>query len=230
MNGAAVAWWWVADWVYALRWQVRSLRRGSPPHDGPPAPGCRDVVLVPGVYESWRFLAPLTEALRGAGHAVHAVEALGFQRASIPDGADLVRRFAAERGLRGAALVAHSKGGLVGKLLLVQDAESGALGGQDAAFERLVAVNTPFAGSSLARWVPLLRSVRAFRPDDPLIARLAAAHGADDRITAVRSAVDPTTPRSRDLPGARNVRLDAVGHFRVLSDRRLHRAVLDALR
>jgi alpha-beta hydrolase superfamily lysophospholipase len=230
VNRAAVAWWWLADWAYALRWQLRSLRRGSPPQDGPPAPGCRDVVLVPGVYESWRFLAPLTEALRGAGHAVHAVEALAFQRASISDGADLVRAFAAERGLRGAVLVAHSKGGLVGKLLLVQDAESGALGGHEARFERLVAVNTPFAGSSLARWVPVLRSVRAFRPGDPLLVRLAAAHGADDRITAVRSAVDPTTPRPRDLPGARNVRLDAVGHFRVLSDPDLHRAVLDALR
>lgn len=230
MRRAALVRWWVADWAHALRWQLRSLRRGAPPLDGPPAPGCRDVVLVPGVYESWRFLAPLTEALRGAGHAVHAVEALGFHRTSIPEGADLVRRLAAERGLRGAVLVAHSKGGLVGKLLLVQDAESGALGGPGAPFERLVAVNTPFAGSSLARWVPLLRSVRAFRTDDPLIARLAAARGVDDRITAVRSAVDPTTPGARDLPGARNVRLRAAGHFRVLRDPELHRAVLDALR
>jgi len=230
VKGAGLLRWWVADWAYALRWQLRSLRRGSPPQGGPPAPGCRDVVLVPGVYESWRFLAPLTEALRGAGHAVHAVEALGFQRASIPDGADLVRGFAAERGLRGAALVAHSKGGLVGKLLLVQDAEGGGLDAPGAPFERLVAVNTPFAGSSLARWAPLLRSVRAFRTDDPLIARLAAARGVDGRITAVRSAADPTTPGARDLPGARNVRLGAAGHFRVLSDPELHRAVLDALR
>lgn len=220
---AAVAWWACADWLYAARWQLRSLRRGAPPEAyGRPAGGGSAVVLVPGVYESWRFLQPLTEALRAGGHAVHVVAGLGFNRGEVPEVARAVRRYVDEQGLPAVDLVGHSKGGLIGKQLLVHHND-------DGRFDRLVAVNTPFSGSTLARYLPL-RAVRVFVPGGPLLLELAAAEAVDRSITSVYSAVDPSIPGSSELPGARNVRVDTVGHFRVLSDARVHAAVLDALR
>ncbi|PRZ02673.1 hypothetical protein BCE75_11847 [Isoptericola sp. CG 20/1183] len=89
--------------------------------------------------------------------------------------------------------MAHSKGGLIGKSLMGRaDVGPRLLG--------MVAVNTPFSGSPYARWVPL-RSVRAFLPDDEVIA-----------------ALDPHVPTGRGLPGAHNVRLATPGHFRSLAD------------
>lgn len=218
-----VVWWACADWLYAVRWQLRSLRRGAPPEDsGQPADGASTVVVVPGVYESWRFLQPLTDALRAGGHAVHVVTGLGFNSGEIPAMALAVRRYVEEQGLGAVDLVGHSKGGLIGKQLLVHHDD-------DGRFDRLVAVNTPFSGSALARYLPL-RAVRVFVPGGPLLAELTAAEAVDARITSVYSAVDPNVPGSSELPGATNVRIDAVGHFRVLSDRRVHAAVLEALR
>jgi pimeloyl-ACP methyl ester carboxylesterase len=223
MRRAAVVWWFLADWLYALRWQLRSLRRGAPPEDYRRASGgAVPVVLVPGVYESWRFLQPLTEALHRAGHPVHVITGLGFNSGEIPAMAQAVRRYVDDQGLARVALVGHSKGGLIGKQLLVH-------ANADGRFDRLVAVNSPFSGSTLARFLPL-RTLRVFVPGGPLLRDLTAASAVNPMITSVYSAVDPNIPGTSHLPGARNVRIETVGHFRVLSDPRVQAAVLDALR
>lgn len=218
-----VVWWAVVDWLYAARWQLRSLARTALPEDHRRGrPGASTVVLIPGVYESWRFLQPLVDALHEGGHGVHVVPGLGFNSGEIPEMAAAVRRYVDEQGLPRVDLVGHSKGGLIGKQLLVHH-------NADARFDRLVAVNTPFSGSARARYLPL-RGVRVFVPGGELLRELAAAESVNAVITSVYSAVDPNIPGSSELPGARNVRIDTVGHFRVLSDPRVQAAVLDALR
>lgn len=215
-----------ADWAYAARWQLASLARGDSaeryatpdPAAGPPR---IPVVVVPGVFESWRFLRPLTEALHAAGHPVHVVEELGFNSGEVPAMARAVRRAIEVRGLAAVALVAHSKGGLIGKHLLVHHDADGAV-------RHLVAVNTPFSGSVYARYLPG-PALRVFAPGGPLLVELATSDGVNARITSVYSAVDPNIPGGSHLPGATNVEVDAVGHFRVLSDPRVQEAVLGAL-
>lgn len=222
-----MAWWAAADWVYAARAQLAGLRRGDTPErylsPGQPHPGGPrvPVVLVPGVYESWRFLRPLTEAVHRAGHPVHVVEELGYNSGEVPAMAAAVRRLVDARGLRAAAVLGHSKGGLIGKQLLVHHNADGVL-------RHLVAVNTPFSGSAYARYLPV-GSLRVFTPGGPLLAQLAAEQVANAAITSIYSAVDPNIPGGSHLPGAANVEVDVVGHFRVLSDPRVQAAVLAAL-
>ena len=220
---AAVAWWSCADWLYAVRWQLRSLRRGALPEDYRTASGDGvPVVLVPGVYESWRFLQPLLEALHQAGHPVHVLDVLGFNSGEVPEAALAVREYVESTGLPRVALVTHSKGGLIGKQLLAHHDDDGLV-------DRLVAVNAPFAGSTRARFLPL-RAVRVFVPGGPLLRELDAARSVNARITSVYSAVDPNIPGTSRLEGATNVEVDTVGHFRILSDPRAQAAVLAALR
>ena len=225
MRRSDVVRWALLDWLYAARWELRSLRRTSFPEDfGTGRPDRRPVVLVPGVYESWRFLQPLTEVLHDAGHPVHVVAGLGFNDGDIPDMAELVRRYVDEHDLGaegGLALVGHSKGGLIGKQLLVRH-------NADGRFRQLVAVNSPFAGSTRAHWIPL-PALRVFVPGGPLLRDLTAASSVNSAITSVYSAIDPVIPGNGELAGAVNVRLDTVGHFRLLSDPRLHAVVLGAL-
>lgn len=215
--------WWAADYAYAVGRQVGGLlsRTGTDAYAHPPRPRRPAVLLLPGVYESWRFLEPLARGLHGHGHPVHVVAPFGLNRGSVPDMADLAAAELREHDLRDVVVVAHSKGGLIGKSLM----------GRDDVRDRvlgMVAVNTPFSGSPYARLLPL-RSVRAFLPQDEVITALAAQRADNSRIVSVATCFDPHIPTGSDLPGARNVRLGTPGHFRSLVDPRLLPLILGEL-
>lgn len=197
-----------ADYAYVAARQVAgALRPRRPVPDGP---GGRDpVVLLPGVYETWQLLAPVATALVRAGHPVHAVPGLGYNRRPFADAADRTAAFLAEADLHGVVLVAHSKGGLVGKSVMLSPAGSRVVG--------MVAVATPFNGSTYARYL-LGRTLRAFSPRDAALLALAAERRVDTRITAVYPRFDPHIPETGRLEGARNVELPLAGHFLPLGD------------
>lgn len=221
--------WRVQDYAYVLVRQVAGVlgRRGGPPVAAPP-PQEREavgavpvpVVLVPGVYESWTFLRPLGAALAAAGHPVHVLPALGYNRGPIPDAARALRDLVVAERLTGVVVVAHSKGGLVGKLAMASEDPDGRIAG-------MVAIATPFAGSPYARWVPL-RAVRAFVPTDAALVALSAERAVNARIASVYSRFDPHIPGCCAIPGAAaNVELATPGHFRLLADPRLPGVVLE---
>lgn len=216
-------WWRVVDYAAVLRWQAMSLLDGpgpdayaSPEHAvGPP------VVLVPGVYETWRFMRPLAALMHSRGVRVHVVPGLGWNVTTVAEGAEVLGRALADADVRGAVLVAHSKGGLIGKLSMARHDPDGRIAS-------MVAVNTPFAGSVLARWMPG-RTLRAFTPTDATIVALAAEADVNARIVAAHSFWDPHIPGSGALPGARDVVLATPGHFRPLADPVLLDVLLDHL-
>ena len=159
---------YLADYAYALRLASRSVfnaRDDSQYLGGDLAP----VVLLPGVYEPWTFLRPLAQRLHDLGHPVHVVRALNGNTRSIPVAAARAEAYLERHDLRGVVLVAHSKGGLIGKhMMLVNDTEG--------RIDRLVAIATPFGGSRYAHWM-LDPSLRAFRPTDRTMSMLAASAG-----------------------------------------------------
>lgn len=226
--------WWASDYVYAVArqravlqppWTV-GLSRPLPPEWRTGSPSLPTIVLLPGVYEHWTFLRPLGDALAAAGHRVEVVHGLGMNRRSIPDTADRLARALAKRPrpAAGRVLVAHSKGGLIGKHLLVapgDDAETAAVIG-------LVAVATPFGGSSLARLF-VDPSIRAFRPKDKTIVMLSQAASVNAQIVSVFGPWDPHIPEGSTLDGATNVLVPQAGHFRVLGSRGTHEAVIAAV-
>src|SRR5690606_27044173 len=111
----------------------------------------------PASTRTWRLLGPLATALARAGHPVHAVPGLGYNRRPVADAADRTAAFLDEADLQGVVLVAHSKGGLVGKRVMLSPAGSRVAG--------MVAVATPFRGSRYARYL-LGRTLPAFSPRD----------------------------------------------------------------
>lgn len=211
----------LADYPNALRIRVAGLRGGPIPADY--ATGAeRPVLLLPGIYETWHFLRPAADVLHADGHPVHVVDGIGRNGRPVPWVADQVRRLLVARALREVVIVAHSKGGIVGKHLLVDE-----LAQPDAErrIAHLIAIASPFAGSSMARLAPV-GGLRAFLPGDALLGRLAAERAADARITSIAPRVDPHIPEGSRLEGAENIEIDTIGHFRVLTDPR----TLDAVR
>ena len=212
----ARGWFWFLDYVYVSWWQLRHVfSRGLPEgfELGDQAP----VLLLPGVYETWQFLRPVADRLHAAGHQIHVVRELGYNRATVIDSAGVAQAYLDAHDLRGVILVAHSKGGLIGKHMMLVDDTGGRI-------DRLVAVATPFGGSVYARYF-LNRAIRAFAPNEPTLVMLAANAVANARITSIYGEFDPHIPAGSRLEGATNVQIPIMGHFRLLGDSRVQQAV-----
>ncbi|ARC56503.1 Haloalkane dehalogenase [Frondihabitans sp. 762G35] len=195
------------DYAYSARTHLRSLLGTSVPRvyrEGAKAP----ILLLPGVYESWRTLRWFADVMNRDGHPVVVVPGLAHNRRPIADTAVLAQRILDANDLRDVVILAHSKGGIIGKSMMLDTDASGRIA-------RMVAVNSPFQGSRMARYIPT-RAFRAFLPTDPLLTRLTAEQEVNARITSVFSDFDGHVPEGSVLPGARNVTVPVDGHFRPL--------------
>ncbi|WP_104087220.1 triacylglycerol lipase [Arthrobacter sp. GMC3] len=220
-------WWWLLDYLYAGWRQLLSVfRRRCPAAYAVGDPEKPAVVLLPGVYETWLFLEPAAQRLNALGYRVFAVPQLGINRRSVPVSADLVGQALADlrsvHGVDQVVLLAHSKGGLIGKhVMLDADASSVEIRG-------LVAVATPFSGSLYARYL-LSRTMRDFSPNDTVLMALQAETDINAQVVSIYPEFDPHIPGGSALQGAVNVEVPVSGHFRTLGDETVLTAVEQAV-
>ncbi|WP_424448091.1 esterase/lipase family protein [Microbacterium arborescens] len=211
-DGLRNATWWVADYTYAVVWQVRAFFSRTDPGDFASGAGT-PIVVLPGIYETWRFMQPLITELHGRGHPVHVIAALGRNRWPVPRAARHVTEYLQVHDLDDVVIVAHSKGGLVGKQVMTDAVVGSRIRG-------MVAVASPFAGSLYGRLM-LVPALRAFSPDAPGIQALARELAPNERIVSVYGEFDPHIPGGSELDGGRSVRLETGGHFRILAHPRV---------
>lgn len=199
--------WWTLDYAYVVAQQARAaLDRTDAASflDGHRAP----VVVIPGVYEPWRFMLPLIRSIHATGHPVHVLDPLGFNTKPVPEATTHLVDYLERQRLDDVIIVAHSKGGLVGKYAMTQ-------GAGVPRICSMLAVATPFGGSSYARLL-FAPSLRIFSPRDRTILALSREEEVNSRIVSVFGCFDPHIPKGSFLLGAENVRLETGGHFRVL--------------
>jgi hypothetical protein len=194
-------------WAYRLR-LARLGRRSDPATLRPPEASLRPILLLPGVYETWHFLEAAGRHLHALGHPVHTVPTFGSNVRPIAEMAQLASDYLVEQDLVNVALVAHSKGGLIGKTLMISDVG-------EARVRSMVAINSPFSGSDYAHLVPL-PTLREFVPTHETIVGLARSAEVNSRITSIFSVWDPIIPNGSLLTGATNIELPVTGHFRIL--------------
>lgn len=220
--------WWAADYAYAFRRQLAGVvppwafghARRAPRAWRDGSVEAPEILLLPGVYEHWTFLRPLGDAIAAAGFRVAVVHGLGANRRTVTETADQIRRHLDVTPCpAGRVLVAHSKGGLIGKHLLL-DEHPDILG--------LIAIATPFAGSRRAQLLRA-RTIRSFLPTDETIVMLGGSAGVNARIVSIFGPYDPHIPEGSALDGATNVLVPTAGHFRILGAPSTHQAVHDAI-
>jgi triacylglycerol lipase len=215
-----LAWQTVLDYAYVGGSRLGHLRHATAPDallDGPGTP----VLIIPGVYEPWRYLLTIATRLNALGHPVHALPGLGYNVRPIAETAAFAQQYLDDHGLWHVTIVGHSKGGIVGKHMMTTD-------DLDHRIERMVAITAPFSGSTRAKYMPV-HTLRVFVPGDPLLSTLAANLEINSRITSIYSESDQVIPNGSALEGASNIRLPLVGHFRLLSDPRVVDAVVAAI-
>lgn len=200
--------WWGRDYAFAAVWQVRAVTARRDPARYLSGDG-RPVVVIPGIWETWAFMRPLIARVHVAGHPVHVLATLRWNGRPVEVTARDVAAYIIDHDLADVVIVAHSKGGLIGKYVM-------ALLDDTHRVHSMVAVCAPFSGSRYAAWLPLA-SLRAFSPRDATTMLLARNDSVNGRITSVYGEFDPHIPEGSELPGADNIRLHAGGHFRILA-------------
>lgn len=179
----------------------RTPTRGSTGETPP-----RTVVGLPGIWEDWRHFHLWAQVLHDAGWDVHLLEELGDMTSPIPDLALRVREYLQLHDLHDVVLVAHSKGGLVGKSVM--------LGPEGSRVRGLIACATPFAGAPITRLFPTTE-LAELSPGSPTITELAGEDAVNCRIIQVEATWDQSVPPS-PLTGVRHVTLPIRGHSSML--------------
>ncbi|MET1153647.1 alpha/beta fold hydrolase [Arthrobacter sp.] len=210
---------WLLDYAYVGYQQVRGVFARADPaqYREDAAHGASPVVVIPGIYESWKFMRPLIEHVHGLGHPVHVVEPLGYNVGSIARMAGIVGDYLRRHDLQNVTIIAHSKGGLIGKFVMTAESAG--------RVQRMVAIGTPFSGSRYATFA-VTPMVRAFSPKDRVLRQLLANLDVNHRIVSVYSAFDPHIPGGCRLEGGVNIRLETTGHFKIIAEDRV-REIID---
>ena len=208
---------WVDDYRHILGIQLKARLHPDPPPtfaegDGVP------ILVLPGIYEPWHSLERIARDLNRRGHPIIVVPELGLNVAELRASARTVAQALRATGSGHLIVLAHSKGGLIGKLVMLDPDVADRVSG-------MVALSTPFGGSSLS-WPILARSpLGLFAPRGRAITDLAAQVEVNARIIALQPSHDQVIPGGGRLTGARNVTLEAAGHFRPLRNAQVHRVI-----
>lgn len=241
---------WAVDYVYMLRGRALMMVHKNPPKHylGYVLPGKAPVILIPGILLRWSFMKHLGDSISLAGHPVYIVPGLKSNLYSIPISAKklraivvriipklarvaprlshsskIVRDFLERYNIKEAVLVAHSKGGLIGKYLLVHD-------NQDHRVKGMVAIATPFSGSSLARLISH-GSFKELRADSKILHDLASHPSVNQQIISLIPQFDNHVwaEKGSFLEGADNIVVDVSGHHRILFDTHVREKVLESI-
>ncbi|MBI2054717.1 MAG: hypothetical protein HYT39_01305 [Candidatus Sungbacteria bacterium] len=154
------------------------------------------------------------------GHPVYVILKLGLNTKSIPDSAHIVRELILEKNLRDVVLLAHSKGGLIGRHIL-------AYHNKDDRVRKMIAIGTPFAGSKIVRAM-FSRSLRELDPESQTVREMHAEIHANSKIVSIYSVFDNHVwpHESAILPGAKNIKVEVPGHHRIVFDKTVRDIVM----
>lgn len=204
----------VFDYLHVLYKHGRGIKMGKPPahYLGYVQEGKAPIILIPGIYERWHALSVLAEPLSRNGHPIYSINNLGYNTRSIPETARIVREFIEKENLYNVIIIAHSKGGLIGKYLL-------AFKNQDQRIKKVIAIATPFGGSTIVRLIPH-KAIKEFHPQSHIIKLLQAHSEVNHQIVSVYGTFDNyVRPLSScNLEGAKNIQVDVRGHNKILFD------------
>jgi len=221
------AWAWILDYGYVTWIELLSLfvhpsiaKYKTPYRSG--GFNKTEIVLIPGVYEDWRFMKSIADHLHAHGYKIHVLEGLGRNRGAVETMAALATDYVRKNIQNDYLLVSHSKGGLVGKYMLIDPNASNRLKG-------LIALNAPFSGSIYAYLLPPLPSLRIFKPHSKILNQLAENTSRNSQIVSIYGTFDPHIPGGSFLNGAKNVQLKTKGHFKILDDKVVLKAIIDGI-
>lgn len=180
------------------------------------------IILIPGIYENWQFMKPVADTLFKNGSNIHIIEGLGYNRGMVEQMAQVTYDYIVQHNIDECIIVAHSKGGLVGKYMMMEC-------DKDNRIKGMIALNTPFSGSIYAYVFLPFKSLRIFMPSSKVITALTANKKVNKKIVSIYGVFDPHIPGGSYVDGAKNVQLQVHGHFRIMKDSKVHQEIISSI-
>ncbi len=217
---------WIKDYLHLVQGHWRMFKFKEPPKHylGYVFQGKAPLILVPGVHSTWPFLKPIADKLSLLGHPVYILPRLGYNTFKISASAKIVRDLIEEKNLKNAVIIAHSKGGLIGKKVLISQ-------NRDNRVKKLIAIATPFGGSEIVKYLPL-KPLKDLHPKNKTILNLQKNTKVNSNIVSIYGLWDnhvwPT--ESCHLVGAKNIKVNVLGHHKILNSSQVLRAIKKELK
>ncbi len=226
---------WIIDYGYVCRGFVyRAIHRKPPSHYLEHIVHEKvAVVLIPGILGKWTLMKSLADKISLTGHPVYIVPELKSNTFNIPQSAEILKTVIEKMyqevstkrnsGVTKVVLVAHSKGGLIGKYFLTHlNTDHHVLG--------MISVATPFSGSTLARVIPH-ESFRELDTTSRVIKDLEDHTEMNHKIISICPEYDNHVwaEKGSYLKGAENIVVPVHGHHKVLFDKDVQNVVLKSI-
>lgn len=205
---------WVVDYGYMIHGAAVSLIHTSPPKHylGHRIAGKVPVVIIPGIFEKWGTMKKIADAVSLLGHPVYIIPSLGHNLFDIPKSSALVRDIIEKENLKNSILIAHSKGGLIGKYFLIHhNSDSRALG--------MISIATPYSGSGIVKLMPV-RPIRELHSESNIIRELKSHTKVNAKIVSIFPVFDNHvwSEEGSYLEGAKNIEVSVHGHHKIMYD------------
>ena len=215
---------WIKDYAYLFSVGTFSYFRRTPPKHylGYVKDGKVPVIILPGVLMSWAFLKGVADHISLLGHPVYIIPKLGNNSRDIPTSAKEVREVIEENNLKNIIIVAHSRGGLISKYLLLRE-------NPDKRVNGVIAIATPWHGSSMAKFFPH-SAVRELSPESKIIHDIENHSEVNNKIVSIIPSFDNHVwhPKGSFLEGAmQNINAEVAGHHLVLNDKKVWNLVVE---
>src|SRR3989344_9273957 len=154
---------WIKDFTHLLSAGTIMYLKHTPPDHylGHIVDGKVPIIILPGLFNQWMFLKPIADIISVLGHPVYVVPKLGSNVMNVPASAKIVREIIEENNLKNVIILAHSKGGIISKYILVNDDPYKKIKG-------VISIATPFHGSPGAKFIPH-RSIKELSPKSKII-------------------------------------------------------------
>lgn len=216
---------WGHDYLYMIHGAFSSIVYMRPPahYQGYVVDNKVPVIIIPGIFEKWSFMKKIADNVSHLGHPVYIVPNLGYNLYTIPNSSLMVANVIEKENLSNVVLVAHSKGGLIGKHLLIHHNKENKILG-------MVSIATPYSGSSMAKLVPL-DPVQELLKDAEVIQDLRAHTTVNHKIVSIRPQYDNHiwAEEGSHLDGAKNILVDVHGHHKILYNKQVVSIIKDSI-
>lgn len=199
----------IKDFVLVEGYHVKSLRWQRPKLWDK---GKGAVILIPGYGGTFSFFTNIGNYLNDLGWKVKLFA--GFKSLEKID--VLAKKLAQEiinSEENQLVLLAHSKGGLVAKKMMDDYEEA------NKKVKMAICFSTPWKGSIIGQL--RVMNLEEMRPNDSLIKEIAKKNKNNKKIISFYSKVDDRVLPNKNLllEGARNIRIEIVGHSRILESK-----------
>lgn len=218
---------WIIDAIYTFRGFLQMYIFRKPPENYKEFDADKNfpIIVIQGYMDRWGFMKSIADEISNSGYPVFVIPKLENNLNDISNSAKSVEDFIEEQKLKNVLIVGHSKGGLIGKYILVNLNKNKYVIG-------LVAISTPYVGSRMANYFKFLKS-NQFNPENKLIQELWSHHEVNKKIIAIFPKIDNViwSKDKNSLEGAlENIYVEKSGHHRILFDKDVQEKIISSIK